>query len=108
MGLTVKLQDEFGKVLDEIQDRKDLLGPYIPALREASYHCLRFIDRYANTYFNQLQMETFISEWERLLGTVQERDRDIEIAVQRLFGQVKELALRCQREPHLYIKFEGD
>jgi hypothetical protein len=44
MGLIVKLQDEFGVVLEEIQDRKDLLGPYIPALRDETHHCLRFVD----------------------------------------------------------------
>jgi len=108
MGLIVKLQDEFGEVLEEIQDRKDLLGPYIPALRDETYHCLRFIDRWGNAYFNQLQMNTFQTEWERLSGTVQESDKDVEVAVKKLFEQVRELAIKCQKEPHLYLKFEGD
>jgi pyruvate formate-lyase activating enzyme-like uncharacterized protein len=108
MGLIVRLQDEWGEVLEEIQDRKDLLGPYIPSIRDESYHCLRFIDRYGNAYFNRLQMETFTSEWDRLSKTVQESDKDIEIAVKKSFEQVRELAIKCQKEPHLYLKFEGD
>jgi len=108
MGLIVKLQDESGEVLQEIQDKKDLLGPYIPALRDETYHCLRFIDRYGNAYFNRLQMDSFQSEWKRLSESVQENDRDVEIAVKTLFGQVSELVKKCQNEPHLYLKFEGD
>jgi hypothetical protein len=108
MGLIVKLQDEFGEVLEEIQDRKDLLGPYIPTLRDETYHRLRFIDRWSNAYFNQLQMETFRSEWDKLSKTVQEGDKDAEVAVKKLFEQVRELAIKCQKEPHRYFKFEGD
>ena len=108
MGLMVRLQDEFGEVLEEIQDRKDLLGPYIPALRDETYHCLRFIDLSGNAYFNRLQMDRFQSEWDRLSRTVQESDKDVEVAVKKLFEQVKALALKCQKEPHLYLKFEGD
>ena len=104
----MKLQDEFGEVLEEIQDRKDLLGPYVPALRDETYHCLRFIDLYGDTYFNLLQMDTFKSEWDRLFRTVQEDDKDVEVAVRKLFEQVRELAVKCQQEPHLYLKFEGD
>jgi hypothetical protein len=104
LGLIVKLQDEFGEVLEEIQDRKDLLGPYVPALRDETYHCLRFIDLSGDAYFNRLQMDTFQSEWDRLSRTVQ----DVEAAVRKLFEQVKELAIKCQKEPHLYLKFEGD
>ena len=87
----MKLQDEFGEVLEEIQDRKDLLGPYVPALRDETYHCLRFIDLYGDTYFNLLQMDTFKSEWDRLFRTVQEDDKDVEVAVRKLFEQVREL-----------------
>jgi len=108
MGLIVRLQDEWGEVLEEIQDRKDLLGPYIPPVCDESYHCVRFIDRWGNAYFNQLQMETFKSEWDRLSKTVKESDKDVEVAVRKLFEHVRGLALKCQKEPHLYLKFEGD
>jgi hypothetical protein len=104
----VKLQNEFGEVLEEIQDRKDLLGTYIPALQDETYHCLRFINRWGNTYFNQLQMDTFKSEWDRLSRTVQENDKDLEAAVKQIYEQVRELAIKCQQEPHLYLKFQGD
>jgi hypothetical protein len=107
MGLIVKLHDEFGVVLEEIQDRKDLLGPYIPALRDETDHCLRFIDRWGNTYFNQLQMEIFQSEWDKLSKTVQESDKDAEVAVKKLCEQVRELALKCQKEPHLILSLRA-
>jgi hypothetical protein len=108
MGLVLKLQDEWGDVLEEIADPKDLLGPYIPPINDESYHCLRFIDRYGDTYFNRQQIERFKIEWERLAATVREDDKEVEAAVRSLFEQVSEFARKCQREPHLYIKFEGD
>lgn len=108
MGLVVTLQDEFGEVLEKIQDRKDLLGPYIPPLTDQSYHCLRFIDRYGDAYFNRLQMETFASEWERLMQNIGESNAAIEKEVKNLFSQVRELARKCDTEPHLYLKFSGD
>lgn len=95
-------------MLEEIQDRKDLLGPYIPALQDETYHCLRFIDRHGDAYFNRFQMDTFKSEWERLSGSVEETDKDTEVAVKRLFERVRELIAKCQEEPHLYLKFQGD
>jgi hypothetical protein len=108
MGLVVKLQDECGEVIEKILDQKDLLGPYVPAINDESYHCLRFIDRYGDTYFNRQQMERFRSEWERLAATVREGDEELEKAARSLFARVNELARKCDREPHLYLKFEGD
>ncbi len=66
MGLTIRLQNESGDTIEEVFDPKDLLGPHLPLPNDESCQCLRFIDRFGDTYFNRLQMQTFLIEWDRL------------------------------------------
>lgn len=102
MAMTIRLQDEFGKVIDEVHDTKGTLVSRLPLLSDNSSHCLRFIDPYGDTYFNRMQMETLLAEWERLFGGLKEKED------QKLFMRVRTLAQQCQQEPHLYLKFVGD
>lgn len=60
------------------------------------------VDWYGDTVFNRLQMRQFISEWDAL----QQRASTPDEAA--LIEKVKELALRCKSEPHLYLAFIGD
>lgn len=108
MGLAIKLQDEWGEVIEVVYDPKDLLGPYIEESWDQSYEYVRFIDRYGDTYFNQLQLETFLAEWGRLQDSVKEKTAEMEKEVRSMFMRVKALAQQAQKEPHLYIKFVGD
>lgn len=109
MGLTIKLQDERGEVIEKMNDPKDLLGPYVEvAAGDQSYKCVRFIDRYGDTYFNRPQIETFLSEWDQLQGCITEETAELKEEVRRMFVRVKDLAQQVGKEPHLYLKFEGD
>jgi hypothetical protein len=61
-----------------------------------------YIDLYGNTYFNQLQMDDAIADWERASQFVHtDRDQEIHTAVMRILEQ-------CVVEQHTYVKFVGD
>lgn len=102
MGLTICLQGEAGDIIPEVHDPKNLLLTHFPQLVDESYHCVRFIDPYGDTYFNRVQVETFLTEWDRVAGRAKEKES------KELFARVKALAQQCKQEPHLYLKFSGD
>lgn len=102
MGLRIVLETERGEPLDSIEDPKNLLHRILPAFEDKSFQLLRFIDWYANTVFNELQIDTFLAEWGRLEQTVQTEEEAT------LLNNIKDLARRCKEEPHLYLKFYGD
>jgi hypothetical protein len=102
MGLRVRLIKEEGQLVDEVGDPKDFIGPCLPSIDDKSYCCVRFIDRYGDTYFNQLQMDTFLKEWEKIAYLIEDKE------AKKVFMNVANLARQCQKSPHLYLKFEGD
>ena len=96
------LQDERGKELARVPDVKGLFEHQLPLPTDERFVCLRFIDPYQNTTFNQRQMIPLIRELELVrsnVGTAEEKD---------IFGQVLDLARKCAAEPHVYVKFIGD
>jgi hypothetical protein len=102
VGLSIALQDEIGDKLAIVVDPKNLFGRLLPDPADASFVCLRFIDPYQDTTFNQWQMEPFIHE----MGRVATRATTAE--QKQILDGVVDLARRCAAEPHLYLKFYGD
>ena len=102
MPLSVALETERGEQLASVEDRANALHRLLPSGDDSSYHHLRFIDWYGDTVFNQLQMEPFLDEWARLKEVAETTEETA------LVEQVAALALRCEDEPHLYLKFYGD
>ena len=98
MGLTVRLQDERGKPVSEADIGIDFRIP----TGDPSFRLLCYIDPYGNTVFNQLQMETFLAEWEKVRREARTEDDTT------AWSSVKQLATRCKDEVHLYIRFIGD
>src|SRR3989442_12391076 len=102
MPISIVLIDEFDKEVARLDDVTNMLDHLLPSVEDSSSHYLPFIDSYGDTVFNQLQMKPFLDEWTRL-------KKPAETAEERaLIEQVTALALRCQDEPHLYLKFYGD
>jgi hypothetical protein len=102
MPISVVLTDEFDKEVARLDDVTNMLHHLLPSVEDSSYHYLPFIDWYGDTVFNQLQMKPFLDEWTR-------RKKAAETAEETaLMEQVAALALRCQAELHLYLKFYGD
>lgn len=102
MGIVVALEDERGHAIEQVPDPTNLLHAVLPCIDDGSYQCLRFIDWYANTVFNRLQMEQLLVEWRRLDRLAYGRDATV------LLSQIERLARRCKAEAHLYLKFYGD
>lgn len=101
MGLCVILEGEDREPIEQVEDPKNILHQLLPS-EDDSYQHLRFIDWYGDTVFNRLQIRPFLSEWDRLTESAQTPDET------SLLTRVRELALRCSQEPHLYLRFCGD
>lgn len=101
MGLVVKLETESGETVRVVEDREDMLLRMLPATDDAEFVCLRFVDPYQDTVFNQKQLRVVAAELERLAETANAQQRT-------LIEEVRELALEGAAEPHLYMKFYGE
>jgi len=100
--MTVLLENERGEPLDDVIDPYDILHRLLPSSEDTSYQCLRFIDWYGSTTFNNLQMGVFLQDWERVRQkAVTEEDRIFWYAI-------RDLALICQKGELKYLKFYGD
>ena len=74
----------------------------IPEATTLDYPCLRYIDPYGDTTFNQLQLLHLIADLERTLPrcTTPETRQHVEAMI--------DLARKAAGEVHTYIKFYGD
>ena len=102
MGLNVALETNRGECLGRVADPTNILHRLLPGHDEKQYQCLRFVDWYGDTWFNRLQIEQFLLEWDMISSKAATAE---EI---QLLAQIKGLAQRCQKEPHLCLKFYGD
>jgi ABC-type iron transport system FetAB ATPase subunit len=101
MGLTIVLEGENGNEIESIDDN-DLLQSIIPDYNDKGSYCLRFVDLYGDTTFNNLQIPELISELEqKLRDTKSNTTKD-------LIENILRLSHKCQNEVHLYLKFYGD
>lgn len=101
MGFCIILESEGGEPLEQVEDPQNILHQLLPS-EDASYQYLRFIDWYGDTIFNRLQIEPFLNEWDRLSKSARTLDEEA------LLNRIRQLALQCSREPHLYLRFCGD
>jgi hypothetical protein len=62
MGINIRVQDERGGVIRELLDPKSLVPMLLPEQDGHGSACLRFIDRYGDTYFNQIQIPVLLDE----------------------------------------------
>lgn len=102
MGLTIRLQGESSDLLEQVEDPKNVLHRLLSSSVDGDSCCLQFIDWYGDTIFNRLQMKPFLDEW----ADVRSRARDDNET--NLVESIRALAIRCQDEPHLYLRFIGD
>jgi hypothetical protein len=103
MVFKIAVEDERGKQLAEVVESAELLIDLIKRSKlAAASTCMKYIDPYADTVFNSLQMEPFLEEL-HALSTIAESDeeKDLLRAIEQLANMVKE-------EVHSYLKFYGD
>ncbi|MFN8505991.1 MAG: hypothetical protein U0547_00330 [Dehalococcoidia bacterium] len=98
--LTIIWETEEYEVLAVMSD-EGVLAQYIPGDDDASWHCLRFVDRWGNTVFNQVQLEWLITDLVRLWDIAQPADRPF-------IDRLGEFVRAAMGETHTYIRFIGD
>jgi hypothetical protein len=101
MGFCIVLENEECEPLEQVEDPENILHQLLPS-EDRSYQYLRFIDWYGDTVFNRLQIQAFLIEWDRIIDSARTSDATA------LLARIRELALRCSQEPHLYLRFSGD
>ena len=99
LPIDVELQDEQGQTLARYD------GPAVTRMlverADSTSACVRFIDPYGNTTFNQLQLSILVRELEAL----ESRTRDGQAQVTRaLLAFLRQASDRV----HTYVKFIGD
>ena len=101
MGIDAIRQTEDGIAIQEVFDPSSLFQILIPFDDETSV-CLRFIDPYGETIFNQIQIPILLKELQIAISNCRdERARKHGAKVMRLIQD-------SGRGPHVYIRFVGD
>lgn len=105
MALTIRLEDEQGREVDVVFDRRGVLYNLISRTAKPGTNRLRlvdYIDLYENTVFNILQMKQLDDELGALGNAIQNPEEEL------LLSDMRVLVARCQNGHHLYIKIYGD
>ncbi len=102
MGVAVRWEDENGGELGAVLDPGMCISHLVLNADLSGTICLRFIDPYGDTTFNQLQIPTLINELESIMKNTED-----ELLREHLL-RVLELAKRSTRAIHTYLKFYGD
>lgn len=102
MGLSIERQDEWGGILSSTADPRNLLANLLPPVLDKSSLMLGYIDPYADTTFNNLQINQLLVEWAGVSSRAQAPEE------RELVGVIEEMAQRVRDEVHLYLKFIGD
>jgi len=102
MGLTVRLENERGEPLEQVEDPANVLHRLLPDPKDASYLHLTTIDWYGDTVFNHFQAPRLLEEWRRMAASASTH------AESALLKAVERLAEQVASGTHLYLKFYGD
>ena len=102
MGIDVRIESEGGEVEAELIDLGHLTAKLTAPFTGCDSSCLRFIDAYGDTTFNQLQLPVLAGEIERAIEMA--TDPGVKSHGQSLL----ELAQRASMKVHTYLKFYGD
>ena len=102
MGIDARVEREDGQVEAELVDPSGLTARLIASLPEAESLCLRFVDPYGDTTFNQLQLPVVMSELDRAIEVVS--DPDVKSHGRALLA----LARKASNNVHTYLKLYGE
>jgi hypothetical protein len=69
---------------------------------DQSFSFLQYVDPYGNTVFNGLQMPEVQKELELLIGKASSDEQ------RATLGRVRDLAVNCQKKPHMFLRFRED
>jgi len=103
MGIDLRWEDERGAEIESLADEKSLFTRIVAQSYELQNSvCLRFVDPYGDTVFNQIQIPVLIEELEKV------RPMLAEPGTANHLDQVVALAKKSVNVTHTYLKFYGD
>ena len=116
MGVDLVWQNEHGVPIERIGDPQMLLPTLMFNVPLNGYICLRFLDPYGDTYFNQYQIPVLLDELIKVRSTITDdqfeyyRDKRhlVLTKIQAHLDQVIELVRRSNGQIHTYLRFVGD
>jgi hypothetical protein len=102
MGIDVRVETESGEVQDEVLDDHNLTEKLLPDREDGTSPCLRFVDPFGDTLFNQIQIPFVVKELEkRLLGSAKP---EVKAHCQAILKAVTATV----GEEHTYVRFSGE
>lgn len=102
MGTDAYIETESGKRIKQCLGSEGRLSELLPDIDDDTFHCLRFIDPYGDTVFNQRQIPILIKELRTVI-------RNVKTPETKAFGEkLLELIREAEGQVHTYIKFYGD
>ena len=102
MGIDARIESETGEAIEVLYDLDDLVILLLPEFNDKTSICLRFIDPYGDTTFNQAQLPVVIQELS--LAIDKASSSNVIAHGQKLL----ELAENANGQVHTYLKFVGD
>jgi hypothetical protein len=102
MGVDVVWRNEQGGSLGEVLDPEMSLSRHVGSPAWAETTCLRFVDPYGDTIFNQRQIPVLVRELEESVAFV------TDTAIKRQLSDVIQLLKQAVGKTHTYAWFIGD
>ena len=102
MGIDARWEDEQGDAIEAILEPQSHLTRFVNSAELTKTVCLRFLDPYGDTTFNQLQLPLLVAELTEALRTQTDPARRMHLAM------VLELASKARGQVHTYLRFIGD
>jgi hypothetical protein len=106
MSRDINVETEQGEFVDSprvsISDFQRAVHKWLPEEKLMQTHCLQFIDDYADTTFNSLQLPILLEELKDIVASSNEPE------ALEFFGPIIECLSKYQDEIRLYVKFYGD
>ena len=103
MSIDVRWEDENGNELAAVlSPPASKFASLIPPASAQDFPCLRYLDHYGDTVFNQLQIPQLADDLSRALSPTV--DNDTRQHVEAILALVR----KADGEVHTYVKFYGD
>jgi hypothetical protein len=103
MSIGLRWEDENGNELASVDSLPaSKFVSLIPPLIALDYPCLRYVDHYGDTTFNQLQIPQLADDLSRVLLRCEDD------ATRQQVETMLALVLKAAGQTHTYIKFYGD